>query len=76
MPKGRERDAFFAALAKKEVPLGRMGTPKDIAGAALFLASELSDYMTGQILHVAGGQPLLAQAATFNIEGYLRNLNK
>jgi len=76
MPKGRERDAFFAALAKKEVPLGRMGTPKDIAGAALFLASELSDYMTGQILHVAGGQPLLAQGATFNIEGYLRNLNK
>jgi len=76
MPKGPERDAFFAALAKKEVPLGRMGTPKDIAGAALFLASELSDYMTGQILHVAGGLPLLAQAATFNIEGYLRNLNK
>jgi NAD(P)-dependent dehydrogenase (short-subunit alcohol dehydrogenase family) len=76
MPKGPQRDAFFAALAKREVPLGRMGTPKDIAGAALFLASELSDYMTGQILHVAGGLPLLAQEATFNIEAYLRNLNK
>ena len=76
MPKGAQRDEFFTALAKKEVPLGRIGSPKDIAGAALFLASELSDYMTGQILHVAGGLPLMAQAATFNIEGYLRNLNK
>jgi NAD(P)-dependent dehydrogenase (short-subunit alcohol dehydrogenase family) len=53
-----------------------MGTPKDIAGAALFLASELSDFVTGQILHVAGGIPLMAQEATFNIEAYLRNLNK
>ena len=76
MPKGPERDAFFKALTKKEVPLGRMGSPKDIAGAALFLASELSDYMTGQILHVAGGQPMLSQEATFNIEAYLQKLNK
>jgi NAD(P)-dependent dehydrogenase (short-subunit alcohol dehydrogenase family) len=76
MPKGPQRDTFFAALAKREVPLGRMGTPKDIAGAALFLASELSDFVTGQILHVAGGIPLMAQEATFNIEAYLRNLNK
>lgn len=76
MPKGPERDAFFAALSKREVPLGRMGTPKDIAGAALFLASELSDFVTGQIVHVAGGIPLLSQEATFNIEAYLRNRNK
>jgi NAD(P)-dependent dehydrogenase (short-subunit alcohol dehydrogenase family) len=76
MPRGPERDAFFSALAKKEVPLGRIGSPKDIAGVALFLASELSDYVTGQVLHVAGGQPLLAQAATFNIEGYLQGLHK
>ena len=74
MPRGPERDKFFSALAKQEVPLGRMGTPKDIAGVALFLASELSDYMTGQILCVAGGQPLLSQAATFNIEAYLQKL--
>ncbi|MCX7912861.1 MAG: SDR family oxidoreductase, partial [Dehalococcoidales bacterium] len=64
-PPGPERDAFFAALARKEVPLGRMGRPEDIAGPALFLASGLSDYVTGQILFVAGGQPLNAQAATF-----------
>jgi NAD(P)-dependent dehydrogenase (short-subunit alcohol dehydrogenase family) len=75
MPKGPQRDTFLAAMAKQEVPLGRMGTPKDIAGAALFLASELSDFMTGQLLHVAGGQPLLAQAATFDIEGFLKNVS-
>ncbi len=76
MPKGPQRDAFLSAMAKQEVPLGRMGTPKDIAGVALFLASDLSDFMTGQILHVAGGQPLLSQSATFNIEGFLKGLGK
>jgi NAD(P)-dependent dehydrogenase (short-subunit alcohol dehydrogenase family) len=76
MPRGPERDAFFDAIAKREVPLGRIGKPKDIAGVALFLASELSDYMTGQTLHVAGGQPMLAHAATFDIEGYLKSRNK
>jgi len=64
-PPGPERDAFFAALCKKEVPLGRMGKPEDIAGPALFLASGMSDYVTGQVIYVAGGQPISAQAATF-----------
>lgn len=74
MPRGPKRDAFFAAMAKHEVPLGRMGTPKDIAGTALYLASELSDYVTGQVICVAGGQPLLSQEAIFNIEAYLKKL--
>ena len=60
-----QKQAFFAALAKKEVPLGRMGTPEDIAGPALFFASELSSYVTGQTLCVAGGQPGLTVEATF-----------
>lgn len=37
------------------VPLGRLGTAEDIAKVALFLASDLSDYMTGQSLEVNGG---------------------
>jgi len=73
LPAGPEREAFFAALSKHEVPLGRMGTADDIAGAALFFASGLSDFVTGQTLCVAGGQPMLSQNATFNIEGYLRS---
>lgn len=37
------------------IPLKRGGTPEDIANACLFLASDLSDYITGQVLSVDGG---------------------
>jgi len=37
------------------IPLGRPGTPQEAAGAVLFLASPLSDYVSGQVLEVAGG---------------------
>jgi NAD(P)-dependent dehydrogenase (short-subunit alcohol dehydrogenase family) len=72
MPPGPEREAFFAAVSGHEVPLGRMGQAQDIAGACLFFSSELSGYVTGQTLCVAGGQPMLSQQATFNIENYLK----
>lgn len=38
-----------------KIPLGRMGSPLDIANAALFLASSWSDYITGQVITVDGG---------------------
>jgi NAD(P)-dependent dehydrogenase (short-subunit alcohol dehydrogenase family) len=56
--KARDREVFFAEVARKEVPMQRMGTPEDIAGAALFLASDLSAYMTGDSIFVGGGLPL------------------
>ncbi|MEJ2744881.1 MAG: 3-oxoacyl-[acyl-carrier-protein] reductase [bacterium] len=37
------------------IPLGHFGAPSDVAGVALFLASSLSDYVTGQVLVVDGG---------------------
>ncbi|PSQ26549.1 short-chain dehydrogenase [Halobacteriales archaeon QS_8_65_32] len=39
----------------KPVPLGRAGTPQDVASAYLYLASENADYVTGELLHVDGG---------------------
>lgn len=39
----------------RKIPMGRMGNPQDIANAAVFLASDLSDYVTGQVLTVDGG---------------------
>ena len=44
--------------ALRAIPLGRMGTPKDMAGAALFLASPLAAYVVGQTLIVDGGLSL------------------
>ena len=38
----------------KTIPLGRIGTPTDIANAFLFLASDMASYITGDILHVDG----------------------
>jgi NAD(P)-dependent dehydrogenase (short-subunit alcohol dehydrogenase family) len=37
------------------VPMGRFGKPEELAGAAIFLASEASAYVTGEIVAVDGG---------------------
>jgi 3-oxoacyl-[acyl-carrier protein] reductase len=39
----------------KQIPLGRLGVPEDIANVCLFLASDLSDYITGETINVNGG---------------------
>lgn len=44
--------------ALRRIPLRRLGTPEDMAGAAMFLASPLSSYITGQTLVVDGGLTL------------------
>ncbi|MCU0513825.1 MAG: SDR family oxidoreductase [Anaerolineae bacterium] len=42
-------------MAKMLIPLGRPGTPAEAAGPMLFFASPLSDYVSGQVLEIAGG---------------------
>lgn len=42
-----------------QIPMGRMGTPDDIASAAVYLSSDESAYVTGQTLHVNGGMAMI-----------------
>ena len=53
-PKAREDAAYMANFATR-IPLGRIGTPEDIAGPAVFLASDMARYITGVTLPVDGG---------------------
>jgi 3-oxoacyl-[acyl-carrier protein] reductase len=52
------RSAAFIKGMEDSIPLGRLGTPEDIANAALFLASDESAYITGTTIVVDGGQTL------------------
>jgi NAD(P)-dependent dehydrogenase (short-subunit alcohol dehydrogenase family) len=52
-----KREATMISLGKN-VPLGRVGQPEDIANCCLFFCSELSSFITGQTMSVAGGIPL------------------
>ena len=46
-------DRFDAISAR--IPLGRWADPEDLAGLAVFLASEASAYITGQVIFIDGG---------------------
>jgi 3-oxoacyl-[acyl-carrier protein] reductase len=52
------RSEAFIQSMEASVPLGRLGTPRDVANACLFLASEESSYITGTTIIVDGGQIL------------------
>ncbi len=53
-----ERSPEFIAAMERSVPLGRLGTPRDVANAVLFLASDEAAFVTGTTLIVDGGQIL------------------
>jgi 3-oxoacyl-[acyl-carrier protein] reductase len=47
--------ADVKALLQKQIPLGRLGQPSDVAAAVRFLVSDEAGYITGQVIHVNGG---------------------
>ena len=51
-----ERSPAFIGAMERSVPLGRLGTPRDVAHAVLFLASDEAAYITGTTIIVDGGQ--------------------
>ena len=61
VPAGVDKEAFFREIGKTICPMGRIGVPEDVAKAALFLASDLSSYITGDRILVGGGAPLIAR---------------
>ena len=60
------RSAEFIAQMEAAVPLGRLGTPADVAGAVFFLASDDAAYITGTTIIVDGGQ-ILPEGADFRL---------
>jgi NAD(P)-dependent dehydrogenase (short-subunit alcohol dehydrogenase family) len=51
----RKDPAAWEAIAKGANPMGRAGQPEDIAGAALFLASDAASFVTGCTIEASGG---------------------
>jgi 3-oxoacyl-[acyl-carrier protein] reductase len=61
------RSPEFIASMEEAIPLGRLGTPRDVANAFLFLASDDASYITGTTIVVDGGQ-LLPEGNDFRVQ--------
>ncbi len=58
-PMNSHLDEADVAEICTEIPLKREGTPKEVADSVLFLASDMADYITGQVISVSGGWNLV-----------------
>ena len=61
------RSAEFIRSMEAMVPLGRLGTPRDVANAALYLASDEAEFVTGTTIIVDGGQ-ILPEGSDFRVK--------
>ena len=58
-------DTKFKELILAKIPSNRLGEPSDVANVAAFLSSEMSNYITGETIHVNGGMYLCWQKLFF-----------
>jgi 3-oxoacyl-[acyl-carrier protein] reductase len=56
--KGISKGAAFLERISKDIPVGRVGTPEDVAHAVEFFLSEGAGFITGQVLYVCGGMSI------------------
>jgi 3-oxoacyl-[acyl-carrier protein] reductase len=61
-----ERTPDYIKSMENMIPLGRLGTPRDVANAVLFLASDEAEYITGTTILIDGGQ-MLPEGADFRV---------
>ena len=74
---GWQQDAYRAGIRKVDYPVGRWGTPLDIANAALYLASDEASFVTGHALVVDGGMTVqLQDSFSGRVAGFVREYLK
>ncbi len=62
------RDFFFGAT--EHIPAGRLGTPREVAAATLFLLSPAAGFITGSTMRVDGGEPLFGHSAANQMRAF------